>query len=182
MRLAFILLLVLPFTANAQKKSATLAAERKEYADSIRHFQKALREATDEYKSSLKQLIALYEQNLERSKERLKKSQELFEANLISGREVESDKARIPEAEKKLADAKLKLEHADDHLKDLEDPDELARRLITQPAKRERTPAGRVYFVRFIVIGEVFIYDYSGAVKGRVIKQGDRVRYDSRKR
>ena len=43
-------------------------------------------------------------------------------------------------------------------------------RLARAARRRQLTPAGRVYYVRFVIVGEFAVYDYSGAMHGRVIK------------
>jgi hypothetical protein len=45
---------------------------------------------------------------------------------------------------------------------------------------QERTARGQVYFVCIVIIGEIEISDYSGAIGGRVVKHKNRVTLDSR--
>lgn len=61
------------------------------------------------------------------------------------------------------------------------DPVTEARKLLAEKKKRERTDKGRVYYVRFIIVGETTIYDYSGAITGRVLKHRQQIKYDSRR-
>jgi hypothetical protein len=180
-----VLLLILPLTLQAQQTGAG-SPERKEFASELHNLHSELVKATEDYKQSLVQLLTLYEAEVTRARERVKKSDELYAAHLIGRREVEEDRAAVPVAVAKVERAKKQIADADEQIKvifkELIESDELEKKLAKQPPKRERTPKGRVYLVRFIIIGEVVIYDYSGAVRGRLIKRGNQVRYDSRKK
>jgi hypothetical protein len=59
--------------------------------------------------------------------------------------------------------------------------EETASKLAAQKKRRERTREGRVYYVRFVIGGEVAVYEYSGAVRGHVIKRGQKILADSRR-
>ena len=56
-----------------------------------------------------------------------------------------------------------------------------ARRLLVKKKKRERTPTGRFYYVTFFIVGQLTIYEYSGAMTGEVITHRGQVKYDSRR-
>jgi multidrug resistance efflux pump len=179
--LILVLLLLFPFPAQAQKASAGPDGFKSE----LQRLKEELIQATKDYKESLNQLLTHYEENVARSRERLKKTKELYEEALIGKRALDDDTAAVAQAEddvqkikKQLADADVQIAQT---IQEAADEEKLAKKLQSQPAKRERDPRGRIYYVRFIVFGEIAIYDYSGAVRGRVIKQGQRVRYDSRK-
>lgn len=74
--------------------------------------------ATNEYKESLKQLIALYEKDVINSQNRLKFVKELASEGLASQHSVEEAEQAVLDAQNKLADAKIALDKADKRLRE----------------------------------------------------------------
>lgn len=105
---------------------------------------------------------------------------------VISKKELEASKQKLAAAQTKVNGTRLQIDEADELIAEAAaeaaiDPMTQARRLLAQERKRERTDKGRVYYVRFIIVGEIAIYDYSGAISGQVIKHRQRIKVDSRK-
>ena len=141
-------------------------------------------EATKDYKASLEQLLTHYEAEVKRADERVVKSRELYNAGLATKRALDEDELSAETARAKSARAQEQLKSADVQIAETlaeATSEETARKLTAQKKRRERTREGRVYYVRFVIVGEVTVYDYSGAVRGHVIKRGQKILVDSRR-
>ena len=165
----------------------TATAERKGVAgqtDELARLREQLIEATKEYKASLEQLLALYETEVRRADDRVNKTRELYRAGLAMKRDLEYEEQAAEQARGKVARVQEQLKSADVQVAETlaeVASEETARKLTAQKKRRERTREGRVYYVRFVVIGEITVYDYSGAVRGHVIKRGQKILADSRR-
>jgi hypothetical protein len=75
-----------------------------------------LTKATEEYKKSLTELIALQEVSARRAEEDLAKVKQLFTEGLLSKREVENKETAVAAERAKIAEARLKMSSADEVL------------------------------------------------------------------
>jgi hypothetical protein len=129
LKLAIIaLLLLLPSTALAQdSKSRRTAATRKPQAETVvvsrasepnplSKDHDALIKATETYKSSLRDLLALREQRLAQATEDLNKLQELYRDGIISRQSFEKSEAGIVELKGQIEEVHQKLKAADQML------------------------------------------------------------------
>jgi len=168
-------------------KSSSAVSEREVIALASR-LGEAKREVTSaagNYKASLRVLREFQEEDVKSASDIVRKRKEMLDQNIISTKEVEDSERALIAAQDKVEDTKRQIADADDLIREAK-LDELntmnyARRLLTAKGKRERTPVGRVYYVRFIIVGELTIYEYSGALRGEVIKHRAQVKYDSRR-
>ncbi|MDQ3743300.1 MAG: TolC family protein [Acidobacteriota bacterium] len=172
--------------AHAQTKSPATASQKEveEETREIRSLRAQYVQATKDYKSSLGQLLPFYEADVKRAEERLAKTKELYAQGLVDKRQVDAAEAETTAAREKVASVKAQLKSADEQMAETlveAESEATARKLVAQRKRRERTRDGRVYYVRFVIVGEVTIYDYTGAVRGHVIKRGQRVLADSRR-
>ncbi len=140
--------------------------------------------AAIDYKASLEKLLALQQDDVKRAAEEVEKRKNLLGLEIITRREVEQSEQALAQAQAKVEETKSQMGDADALVAEVraaEDPMESARRLLAQRKKRERTPRGRVYYVAFVIVGEIIIYDYSGAINGQLIKFKNQIKYDSRR-
>lgn len=172
--------------AYAQTESPASASQKEveEETREIRRLREQYVQATKDYKSSLEQLLPFYEAGVKRADERLAETKELYAQGLVDKRQVDAAEAETAAAREKIATVQKQLKDADEQMAETlaeADAEATARKLVAQRKRRERTRDGRVYYVRFVIVGEVTIYDYTGAVRGHVIKRGQRVLADSRR-
>jgi hypothetical protein len=168
-----------------KSSSAVSEAEVMALANRLGRAKREVTAAANDYKASLAKLLALQENDVKSASETVERRKELHAQAIISKREVEDSERSLSAAEDKVADTKRQIAESDDLIADAiaEEVDTIsyARRLLAEKKKRERTPTGRVYYVTFIIVGEITIYEYSGAIKGEVIKHRAQVKYDSRR-
>jgi multidrug resistance efflux pump len=186
--LALLLLSValLTVAAHAQTKPPASASQKEveEETREIRRLREQFEQATKDYKASLAQLLPFYEAAVKRADERLVRTKELYAQGLVGKREVDAAEAETVNAREKVAAVQKQLKDADEQMAQTlaeADAETTAKKLVAQRKRRERTRDGRVYYVRFVIVGEVAIYDYTGAVRGHVIRRGQRVLADSRR-
>jgi hypothetical protein len=164
-------------------QTSTTAAEEAQMVKELKASQDEFVRLSNEYKKSLAELLTFYEKDVKRAEEKQTKLQELYAQGLIGQRDLDAGAQGIADAKAKVAEAQKQLDNADKTISEVlaESADTIAHKLAQQKRRRERTPQGRIYYVRFVIYGQVAIYDYSGAVHGKVIKHHGRVKYDSRK-
>lgn len=137
------------------------------------------------YKNSLRSLLVFQEADVKMANETLEKRKALLAENIISKKEVEESERAITAARSKVETTKKEIADSDDLIAEAQadEADSLnyARRLLAEKKKRERTPTGRVFYVTFIIVGQLTIYEYSGAIRGEVIKHRTHVKFDSRR-
>jgi CBS-domain-containing membrane protein len=160
-------------------------SEVKEVAERIAKAQADVVAAAKDYKTSLEKLLAFQKQDVTTAQQEIEKRKALRAQQIISEREVQQSEQMLAAAQAKVSETQKQLQESENLISETTamagDPITEARKLLAEKKKRERTDKGRVYYVRFIIIGEMTIYDYSGAVTGQVIKQGQQIKYDSRK-
>ncbi len=81
----------------------------------------------DEYKESLKALLALLEPEIDRKTAELEKRKELYAAGIASRREVEQVELEIAEKRARIAETRKQFDEADDILEEIAAYDQLAR-------------------------------------------------------
>jgi len=178
---------LMPASSSAQTKSTPSPASQKEVAEEtqeLKRLRAQLVQATDDYKKSLGQLLALYEADIKRADERLARTKELYVQGLVGKRDIEKDEAAAAGAREKVTALQAQIKSADEEVSEAlaqAESEETAKKLVSQKRRRERTGDGRVYYVRFVIVGEVAIYDYSGAIRGHVIKHRQKILIDSRR-
>ncbi|MEK6301676.1 MAG: hypothetical protein AABO41_13280 [Acidobacteriota bacterium] len=174
------------------KKSSVRASTNKPAESEVRALarrigsaQADLAGASRGYKASLEKVLPFEEDERKNAAEEVERRKHLIAEGVASKRDLEESERRLTSAEAKVNETRKQLSEADDLIREATeaaiDPMTQARRLLAQERKRERTDKGRVYYVRFIIIGEIAIYDYSGAISGQVIKHRQRIKVDSRR-
>jgi soluble lytic murein transglycosylase-like protein len=117
--LAFIMLLSAAMSAQAQSAAKSLKGPEKSVeaqalpAASPSKLKDEFIKATEEYKTSLKDLLALYETEVQNQSERALKLKSLYDDGLISRREYEESENGIAQARVKVEEAKNQLAAAD---------------------------------------------------------------------
>jgi DNA repair exonuclease SbcCD ATPase subunit len=186
------LLTVAAIGAQTKKSSARVStnkpteSEVRALAERLGRAQADLIAASKEYKRSLEKLLPWEEDERKRAAAEVEVRKQLLAEGVASKRDLEDSERKLTNAEAKVAQTRKQLGEADELIAAAAaeaaiDPMIQARKLLAQERKRERTEKGRVYYVRFIIVGEIAIYDYSGAVSGQVIKHRQRIKVDSRR-
>jgi soluble lytic murein transglycosylase-like protein len=117
--LAALMLLCMTTNAGAQGAAKSLKGPQKSVqaqplqADSPAKLKDDFIKATEEYKTSLKNLLASYESDVQKLTERAEKLKELYKDGLISKRDFEESDNGIAEARVKVEEAKNQLAAAD---------------------------------------------------------------------
>jgi chromosome segregation ATPase len=157
--------------------------EQDKLVDDILDMRDEFVRTSGEYKRSLNQLLTFYERDIKQYEEKLSKLKELYSEGLVASRDVDAGQKTLDDARAKLEDTKKQIQDTDQTLSQAlaEPPADTAKKLMAQKKKLERTPTGRVYYVRFVIVGEFEIYDYSGGIKGKVLKHKGQIKVDSRK-
>ena len=168
-------------------KSSSTVSEREvmELASRLGTARKEVTSAASNYKAKLEKVLELQERDVTALAETLEKRKALLAENIISKKEVEESERALTTAKGTVTETEKQIADADDLIAEAKteevDTINYARRLLAEKKRRERTPSGRVYYVTFIIVGELTIYEYSGAIKGEVIKHRALVKYDSRR-
>ena len=121
---ALLLLLAVPLVAFAQKSPKTKPSKKPKGEalvvsrtdDALTGDQDALTRATETYKSSLRDLLALREQKVAEATEQLLKLKELYRDGLISRREFEENEKKLVELKAEVAEVQQKIKAADQTL------------------------------------------------------------------
>ena len=114
---AFILLFTIVGSGQAQKRvvkpSAELQTKHTQQADSIREFREGFIKASEDYKASLQQLLALYENDVKKLTEHSAKWEELYADGLISRQEYETTTGNITAAQVKVDEVRKQIATAE---------------------------------------------------------------------
>lgn len=144
-----LVLTILPLPANAQRKKAAAAPQKK--ADQTTQLEKLRKDyinSTKEYKGSLEKLAPLYEANQKKAEERLVQAKKLFDQGLISKRELDESERAVTEAKTKLDEVRKQIAGADtqiaETLVEVQNEKQLARARIPRGGTVRTTS-----FIRF---------------------------------
>ena len=88
-------------------------SEQKESAATVAKARTDLIRATNEYKTSLKQLLVFYERNIRQATERQNKLKELYTQGIIAKREFEESQKAVTDARAKADEVRKQIEAAD---------------------------------------------------------------------
>jgi multidrug resistance efflux pump len=163
-----LILTVFSLTSIISAQNTAPRTEQSQIVDEVTKLRDEFVRLTGDYKKSLGDLLPYQEREAQRAAERLDKMQELKREGLIEQRDVDAAEKTLADARAKVADTQQLMKAADSQIADalVNKPTEVAKHLVAQKKTRERTKDGRIYYVRFVIVGEIEIYDYSGAVKG----------------
>ena len=184
------LLMAVPVAAAQTKKHSAPSSsnqptesEVKQAAEEIAKAQADLVAAAKAYRESLEKLLVYQKQDVTTAEQSAEKRKALYAQNKISDLEVQESERMLSAAQVKVSETQAHIQESQDLISEAmaKDPVTEARKLLAEKKKQERTNRGRIYYVRFIIVGEITIYDYSGAIIGRVIKHRQQIKYDSRK-
>jgi hypothetical protein len=139
--------------------------------------------AARNYRASLEKLLVYQEADVNTAVETFEKRKAMVEQQIVSTRELGEAERLLGAARDRVNKTRKEIRDADEMIAEYKrfDPKARAKEILAMRKIRERTPKGRVYYVRLLIIGEIAIYDYSGAISGQVIKYRQEVKHDSRK-
>lgn len=166
-------------TGTSRAKQPPQTEQQRKEAEELEKAKAEFRKYSQEYKASLQQLLEFRKRDVRSASEQLEREKKMFDEGLVTRREMEDGEQAVVTARAKVAEVEEQIKNADKRIEDV--LAEADREVERAPRKRERTPTGRVYYVRFVIVGEIAVYDYSGAVRGRVTKFRNRVIQDSRR-
>ncbi|HLM56861.1 MAG TPA: hypothetical protein VK422_12155 [Pyrinomonadaceae bacterium] len=175
--LSLALLLVPPYAAEAQRRKRaparrqqqSVAKERKQAEEDLKRLQAQLVEATEDYKKSLRELLALREVDERNRLAELEKVKKLNAEGLLSKRDVEKSEGEVAASRARSEEVRQRLTAADVFLAEALAEPEFAEMPAPAVAASKRTPppvhATRSGYLRYAGFTDWRLSD-SGRVQG----------------
>jgi hypothetical protein len=163
---------VQPSWAQTQGEKQTESVSSLKPATVPKRLSEQLQQASDEYKSSLEQLLALYEGESKRSEEQLAKVKELLAQGLVTRSEFEVAEGSLTRTRKKVAETKVQLKSADAVLAEASveaDAEESAPKLRPNWTPRFAETLQTTAYIRYAGVGAWSLSEADG-IKGFFIR------------